>query len=76
MNCYLCERSAQTQTLRYAIAPAIGICVDCGIGVCLSHGVKAAEAGAPLLCLTCAEHRSSLTAMPRVPLSTPQRTTR
>lgn len=73
MNCYLCEKTARPQTLRYGIRTAIGICFDCGIGVCLEHGVKATEAGAPLLCLTCAEHRSSLITMLRVPLSQPQR---
>ena len=76
LNCYLREKSAQPQTLRYGIHAAIGICFDCGIGVCLEHSVKTAEAGTPLLCLTCAEHRSSPITTPRVPLSQPQRATR
>ena len=75
MNCYLCETTRRPQTLRYAIAPAVGICHDCGIGVCLEHSVRAAESGAPLLCPTCAENRSGVTTMPRVALSTPQHAT-
>ena len=75
MNCYLCEKTRLPQTLRYAIAPAVGICHDCGIGICLEHSVKAAEAGAPLLCPTCAEQRSSLSTMPRVTLRSAQKAT-
>jgi hypothetical protein len=78
MNCYTCERSAQATalTLRYAIAPAVGTCRDCGIGICLQHSRKADEGGAPLLCLSCAEQRRTSATMPHVPLGQPQRTTR
>ena len=76
MNCYLCEQDSPPQALRLDIAPAVGICHECGIGVCRAHSAKAAPAGAPLLCLPCAAIRSNVTTMPRVAMSMPERTSR
>jgi hypothetical protein len=66
MNCYICERTTPAYTLRYGIAEAVGVCHDCGIGVCLEHSQKDTEPGAPLLCVDCAAKRGSLTTMQRI----------
>lgn len=55
MNCYICEMSAKPGGMRYGIRPAVGVCHHCGIGVCVEHGYRAKELGAPLLCKDCAE---------------------
>jgi hypothetical protein len=60
MRCYICEQTAQPMKLRYDIAMAIGVCHACGIGVCIEHGVKSREPGAPLLCRACAMQRETL----------------
>jgi hypothetical protein len=65
MNCYICEKTTPAFTLRYGIAHAVGVCQDCGIGVCLNHSRKDAEPGSPLLCPECAEKRAALPTIPR-----------
>jgi hypothetical protein len=57
MNCYLCEKLADSPALRYGVVAAVGVCHDCGIGVCLEHSYKDIQPGSPLLCLECAEYR-------------------
>jgi hypothetical protein len=54
MICYICDREVHPGGTRYGILPAIGVCHDCGIGVCARHGNKEAVSGAPLLCPDCA----------------------
>jgi hypothetical protein len=71
MNCYICEKTSKPMTLRYDIATAIGVCHDCGIGVCAEHSRKARELGAPLLCQDCAMRRETLT-MPIMKVSQKQ----
>lgn len=58
MNCYICEQGPRPITMRYGIMAAIGICRDCGIGVCTEHSHKGPEPGAPLLCQSCAARRA------------------
>lgn len=57
MNCYICEQGPRPATMRYGMMAAVGICRDCGIGVCIEHSHKEPEPGAPLLCQNCAERR-------------------
>jgi hypothetical protein len=54
MYCYFCAQHHPGGT-DYGNTFANGICRNCGIGVCLEHGQKATEPGAPLLCLECAK---------------------
>jgi hypothetical protein len=55
MKCYLCSKSPPVGGTRYFVADAIGICDECGIGVCLKHGVRDETTKDRLLCKTCAE---------------------
>lgn len=55
MLCYQCDKSPQPGGLRYGVRQAVGVCHDCGAGVCAEHGVK--RAGEPLLCTDCAAVR-------------------
>jgi hypothetical protein len=71
MNCYICERTTQAYTLRFGIAAAVGVCHDCGIGICFEHSRKAAEPGASLLCAECAARRTVQATMPRLNKSQP-----
>jgi hypothetical protein len=57
MKCYTCEKTVRSGGTRLAVADAIGICHDCGVAVCIEHGRKSKEPGAPLLCPGCAEKR-------------------
>ncbi len=59
MNCYICDQAPLTGTMRYAVAEAIGVCRQCGIGVCVQHSHKEAEPGSPLLCVSCAGIRNA-----------------
>ena len=52
MNCYHCETGERPGGMSYGIRPAVGVCRECGIGVCLEHGRR--EAGGRLLCESCA----------------------
>lgn len=55
MQCYICESERQqTAGLMPVVSQAAGICHECGVGLCLHHGHRAAQAGAPLLCSGCA----------------------
>jgi hypothetical protein len=73
MNCYICERTTPAYTLRLGIAAAVGICHDCGIGICYEHSRKAAEPGAPLLCAECEAKRAAPATMPRMVKPQPQK---
>ena len=53
MICYTCDQTPVTGNLRYNVADAVGICNNCGIGVCVRHSHKDAMPGSPLLCLSC-----------------------
>ena len=55
MHCYICEHSERAGGTRYAIREAIGVCHECGIGVCDKHADKGEEVGSPLLCSECAK---------------------
>lgn len=55
MHCYICEHSEVTRGTRFAIKEAIGVCHECGIGVCVKHSDKAEGIGSPLLCPECAK---------------------
>ena len=70
MHCYTCEKTTPAFTLRFGIARAVGVCQDCGIGVCLAHSHKDAEPGSPFLCAECPVKRAVPATMPR--LSKPQ----
>jgi len=53
MNCYICEKTPGPGGTHYHVKAAIGVCHHCGVGVCLEHSHKDAEAGSPLLCPSC-----------------------
>jgi hypothetical protein len=59
MNCFICDQAPQTGTMRYAVAEAMGVCHDCGTGVCAKHSRKEDEPGSPLLCIPCASLRDA-----------------
>lgn len=73
MDCYICERTSPAYTMRYGIQSAVGICHDCGIGICNEHSRKAAEPGSPLLCAECEAKRSTPVMMPRMVKPQPQK---
>ena len=73
MNCYICEKTTPAFTLRFGIARAVGVCQDCGIGVCMEHSRKGEELGSPLLCTECAEKRTTQAVMPRLNKSQPSK---
>ena len=54
MKCYICDHTPPPTAIRYDVPEAIGICQDCGIGVCASHSYKDTQPGSPLLCIQCA----------------------
>ena len=54
MNCYICDQAPPAGGVHYHIPAAVGVCTQCGIGVCAEHSQKQEEPGAPLFCLTCA----------------------
>lgn len=60
MNCYICEKSPGPGGTHYHVKAAVGICHNCGIGVCAEHSERAPQPGSPLLCPSCAEllHRA------------------
>ncbi|HSK76219.1 MAG TPA: hypothetical protein VLQ45_07145 [Thermoanaerobaculia bacterium] len=58
MNCYFCETGPHPGAMHLNVSHAVGICHDCGVGVCADHGFRE-EAGAPLLCSDCAARRKS-----------------
>jgi hypothetical protein len=55
MNCYICEQKPGPGGTRFHVKAAVGICHNCGVGVCAEHSYRAAEPGSPLLCPSCAE---------------------
>lgn len=55
MHCYFCEVEGGPSGTRYGIRQAVGVCADCGVGVCLQHAHREA-AGEPLRCPEC-QHR-------------------
>jgi len=55
MNCYICNRKPGPGGTRYHVKAAVGICHNCGVGVCIEHSYRALEPGSPLLCPSCAE---------------------
>ena len=52
MNCYYCDTEPGPGGTRFGVKPAIGICTDCGVGVCASHAKKASDSDS----LKCAAH--------------------
>ncbi len=66
MNCYICDKTADPEILHYGRAVAVGICHQCGVGVCAQHSQKSTQPGAPLLCVECAAHAGELLTMPRM----------
>lgn len=54
MNCYFCAQHHSGGT-NFGNRSAIGICQNCGVGVCLEHSHRASMPGAPLLCFECAK---------------------
>ena len=57
MRCYICDQTSTTFTLRYNVAVAMGICHNCGVGVCAEHSRKKVHPGSSLLCIHCASLR-------------------
>ena len=60
MQCYYCEKAPHPGGLHYPNSEAIGVCHECGIAVCLEHGIK--EKGKPLLCAECSAAAQARTA--------------
>lgn len=54
MNCYICNQMPPAGGIIWIRSVAVGVCSNCGIGVCSDHSEKANEPGASLLCSTCA----------------------
>jgi len=52
MYCFFCEKRHPGGT-SYGINTAHGICKNCGVAVCVEHGLKGSQPGAPLLCVEC-----------------------
>ena len=76
MNCYHCAKiDYKPSLLNYQLAPAVGVCQQCGEAVCVQHAVKsdvplpgsqraAIEQAHPvLLPLLCADCYQELTAL-------------
>ncbi len=55
MKCYICEKTPGPGGTHYHVKAAVGICHNCGVGVCMEHSYRASEPGSPLLCSSCAE---------------------
>lgn len=55
MNCYVCEEVGSVGGTRYGTRAAVGVCHDCGIGLCRAHAHRP-EPGSPLRCGGCAAH--------------------
>ena len=53
MNCYFCEKGSHPGGTLYHVRSSIGVCQQCGVGVCKEHGRKAEEPGSHLLCADC-----------------------
>jgi hypothetical protein len=53
MNCYVCERSQHPGGTLFHVREAVGVCLACGVGVCLEHGKKPDEEGGRFLCAGC-----------------------
>lgn len=49
MNCYYCELEGGPGGTRHGIRQAVGVCADCGAGVCLEHA-HFETPGEPLRC--------------------------
>jgi hypothetical protein len=70
MKCYICEKDLDVGGgTRYGVGDAVGICHDCGIGVCLEHSRKSAQPGSPLLCPECARKRVESSVQPSLALA-------
>ena len=69
MRCYICEQSVVGGT-RYAIEEAIGICHQCGVGVCERHAFKSEAPGSSLMCPGCLKLVSGSDKVPEPALST------
>lgn len=54
MNCYFCAQHHPGGT-NFGNRSALGICQNCGVGVCLEHSRRDSTPGAPLLCFECAK---------------------
>jgi hypothetical protein len=54
--------------MRLDIPDAVGICRDCGIGVCSRHGLRKGP-GEPLLCSDCADRRTRAAQAEREPVA-------
>lgn len=59
MKCHTCEQAPKNGTMHYAVNDAIGICQNCGVGICVKHSHKEEKPGSPLLCLSCAKFISA-----------------
>ena len=68
MLCYTCERGPHPGGMRLDIPDAVGICHDCGIGVCSRHGLRKGP-GEPLLCSDCADRRTRAAQAEREPVA-------
>jgi len=58
MKCHTCEQAPKNGTMHYAVNEAVGVCQNCGVGICVKHSHKEDKPGSPLLCLSCAKLRS------------------
>ena len=68
MLCYTCETGPHPGGMHFGIPEALGICHDCGIGVCGHHG-RREGAGEPFLCTDCAAHRTRAARVEREPMT-------
>ena len=60
MNCYECGNVAQAGGTHFGIRQAVGVCLECGVGLCPEHAKKAE--GQPFLCSECRQVRDKRTA--------------
>jgi Uncharacterized protein conserved in archaea (DUF2180) len=68
MNCYECERTARPGGTRLGIREAVGVCRDCGVGLCPEHGKR--MDGQAFLCSSCARARVEQAAAKPAPFMT------
>ncbi len=56
MKCYICTKTHHPGGFPSQV-PAVGICHDCGIGLCQDHARRPAGPGTELLCADCETRR-------------------
>jgi hypothetical protein len=72
MQCYICRTTHRPEGTLYGVRPAIGVCRECGVGVCVEHACWGEAPVAPLLCPTHARVGMSQTPTVSEPMQGPE----